>query len=152
MLDPRKFEAVRAALDLKGDATRGAITFKARCNACHKAGDEGREVGPNLVSVKDHTREQTLRDVVYPSLLVAPQHVQYVVETAGGQLYSGLIASSNASSLTIRRPGEPDLTLLRKDVEALANTRTSLMPENLLEGLKDQDVADLLEFVKALGR
>jgi hypothetical protein len=38
--------------------------------------------------------------------------------------------------------------VLRKDVEELSDTQAPLMPENLLEGLRPQEVADLLEFVK----
>jgi hypothetical protein len=39
---------------------------------------------------------------------------------------------------------------LRKDVEDLTNTRVSVMPENLLDGLKPQELADLLEFVQQI--
>ena len=48
--------------------------------------------------------------------------------------------------LTVRR-GEV-LGLRRKDVDELSDTQVPLMPENLLEGLRPQEVADLVEFVK----
>ena len=146
-LDPKLFERYKPALDLAGDANRGAATFKKLCIACHKAGGEGAEVGPNLASVKNRPREQLLRDVLYPSMAFAPQYHQYVIATTDGKLITGLLTSSNAAGYTIRRQGGEDVTVLRKDVEELSDTRISLMPENLLEGLKPQDVADLLEFV-----
>jgi hypothetical protein len=36
-------------------------------------------------------------------------------------------------------------------VKKLTRTQASLMPEGLLEGLSEQDVADLLQFVRAGG-
>ena len=150
-LDPKLFERYRAALDLKGDSARGGETFKKQCIACHKAGGEGAEVGPNLASVKNRPSEQTLRDILYPSMAFAPQYHQYVIATTDGRLITGLIVSSNATGYTIRRQGGEEVTLLRKDVEELRDTQISLMPENLLDGLKPQEVADLLEFVKQAG-
>jgi putative membrane-bound dehydrogenase-like protein len=145
--DPRRFERFKAALDLKGDPRRGAATFRARCLTCHKVGKEGTEIGPGLAGVKNHPREQVLRDILYPSLTFQPSHLQYSIATKDGQIYTGLIVSSGASSLTLRRPGAEDVTLLRKDFEELTNTKSSIMSEDLLEGLNLQEVADLLEYI-----
>ena len=147
-LDPKLFERSKGALDLRGDPARGAATFRKLCITCHKAGGEGAEVGPSLASVKNRPRDQILRDILYPSLTFAPQYHQYVVATNDGRLITGLLAASSATSYTIRRQGGEEVTVLRKDVEELSDTQAPLMPENLLEGLRPQEVADLLEFVK----
>jgi putative heme-binding domain-containing protein len=147
-LDPKLFEKSKAALDLRGDPARGAAAFKKLCITCHKAGGEGAEVGPSLASVKNRPRDQILRDILYPGMSFAPQYHQYVVATSDGRLITGLLAASSATSYTIRRQGGEEVTVLRKDVEELRDTQVPLMPENLLEGLRPQEVADLLEFVK----
>ena len=146
-LDPGPFERLKPALGLEGDAARGAATFRRLCIACHKSGGEGAEVGPDLASVKNRPREQTLRDILYPSMSFAPQYHQYVLATADGRLVTGLIVASNASGFTIRKQGGEEVSVLRKDVEELSDTQVSLMPENLLDGLGPRDVADLLEYV-----
>jgi putative membrane-bound dehydrogenase-like protein len=147
-LDPKVFEAFKGTLDLRGDSSRGAAAFKKLCIACHKAGGQGAEVGPNLASVKNRPRDQILRDILYPSMAFTPQYHQYVLATNDGRLITGMLAASNATSYTIRRQGGEEVTVLRKDVEELSDTQVSLMPENLLVGLGPQEVADLLEFVK----
>ena len=147
-LDPKLFETFRSALDLKGDPTRGLATFKQLCIACHKVGNDGAEVGPNLASVKNRPRDQVLREILYPGMSLTPQYRQYVLATTDGRLVTGLLTSSNATSYTIRQQGGAETTVLRKDVEELNDTQVSLMPENLLEKLKPQEVADLLEFVQ----
>ena len=79
---------------------------------------------------------------------LTPQYRQYVLATIDGRLVTGLLASSSATSYTIRQQGGAETSVLRKDVEELNDTQVSLMPENLLEKLKPQEVADLLEFVQ----
>jgi putative heme-binding domain-containing protein len=147
-LDPKVLEKYKASLELRGDRSRGAETFKKLCIVCHITGGQGADVGPNLASVKNHPREQVLRDVLAPNASVAPQYHQYVVATNDGRLITGLLAASNATSYAIRRQGGEDVVVLRKDVEELTDTQVSLMPENLLGSLGPQEVADLLEFIK----
>jgi len=121
--------------------------FKQRGIGCHKLGGEGAEVGPDLASVKNRPGEQVLKDILYPSISFAPQFRQYVVATTDGRLITGLMSSGSVSGYTIRRQRGEESTLLGKDVEELSATGISLMPENLLDGLEHQDVADLLRFV-----
>jgi putative heme-binding domain-containing protein len=149
-LDPKLFEQTKGALELRGDPARGAATFRKLCITCHKAGGEGADVGPSLASVKNRPRDQLLRDILYPSLTFAPQYHQYVIATNDGRLITGLLAASSATSYTIRRQGGEEVTVLRKDVDELSDTQVSLMPEKLLEGLKPQEMADLLEFVRVV--
>jgi putative heme-binding domain-containing protein len=116
--------------------------------ACHKTSRQGADVGPNLTSVRNRPRDQILRDILYPSMALAPQYHQYVLATNDGRLVTGLLVASSATSYTIRRQGGEQFSVLRKDVEELRDTQVSVMPENLLVGLGPQEVADLLEFVK----
>ena len=118
-LDPVLFEQHKAALGLKGEPARGAVTFQKLCAACHKADGRGAEVGPDLATVRGHTREQILRDIIYPSLTIAPQYHQFVVGTRDGRLITGLLASSSATSYAIRRQGGEEVTVLRMDVDDL---------------------------------
>lgn len=148
-IDAKLFDRFKPALALQGDHTKGAATFKKLCIGCHKAGGEGAEVGPNLASVRNRPREQVLQDILFPNTSFAPQYHQYVVATTDGKLLTGLLASSNAAGYTIRRQGGEEVTVLRKDVDELSDTRVSLMPEKLLDGLSPQDVANLLEFVRS---
>lgn len=147
-MDPKLFDAFKGALDLKGDVTRGSVSFKKLCITCHQAGGEGKAVGPNLTIVRDNPPEQVLKNILYPSLVVAPNFVQYVVETRDGQVLNGIIAEAGGAGLTLRRGGAEDVKLLRQDIRNLVSSQVSLMPEDLLKGMSLQDVADLLQFVR----
>ncbi len=148
--DPKLFDQVKGALDLKGEAARGEVHYRKLCLPCHTLGKEGAAVGPALTSVKEHPKEQVLRNILTPSLSVIPAYAQYLVETAEGQVLSGLVVSSSAASVTLRRQGTEDVTVLRKDIRQMVSSQVSAMPEGLLKGLSLQEVADLLEFVKQI--
>jgi putative heme-binding domain-containing protein len=148
--DPKLFDDVKGALDLQGNADRGTPIFNKLCLSCHRAGGQGTAVGPNLTIVRDNPPEQILKNILYPSLVVAPTFVQYIVETKDGQVLSGIIAEAQGTSLTLRRPGVGDAHLLRKDIRNLVSSQVSLMPEGLLKGLAHQEVADLLKFVREI--
>ena len=49
--------------------------------------------------------------------------------------------------MILRRALGEEETILRKDVKSMSETSLSMMPEGLEQGLTEQDVADLLEFI-----
>jgi putative membrane-bound dehydrogenase-like protein len=149
-MDPKLFEDARGALALRGDAGRGRTTFKKLCITCHQAGGEGAVVGPALASVRDNPPEEILKNILYPSLVIAPQYAQYLVEMGDGQVLNGLIVESSEAAITLRRQGADDSKLLRRDIKNLVASRVSLMPEDLLKGLGHQDIADLIKFVQEI--
>jgi len=149
-MDPKLFESTKGALLLSGDAGRGRATFKKLCITCHQAGGEGAVVGPALASVRDNPPEEILKNILYPSLVIAPQYAQYLVEMGDGQVLNGLVVESTEAAITLRRQGAEDSKLLRRDIKNLVASRVSLMPEDLLKGLSLQDIADLIKFVQEI--
>jgi putative membrane-bound dehydrogenase-like protein len=135
------------ALKLKGDPARGAAVFERDCAACHKLGDRGHAVGPDLTASQFREPEALLTHVVDPNRFVAPNYVQYVVSDKSGRVYTGMLASETASSLTLRRAGGAEVTILRSQVDELAGTGKSLMPEDFGSKLTHQEMADLVAFL-----
>jgi len=135
------------ALTLAGDAARGHAIYQQRCAQCHKLGGEGSAVGPDLTTIRNDGKAKALVNILDPNREVAPNFVAYVCETREGESVVGLIAGETPTSVTIRQPFGKDSVVLRSDVRRLVSQKLSLMPEGLEEGLKPQDLADLLEFV-----
>src|SRR5439155_23544882 len=72
---------------------------------------------------------------------------EYTVHLADGRVKTGMIASETAAAITLRRQqGEQDV-ILRADIEALAASGKSLMPEGVEKDLTPRDLADLLAFL-----
>lgn len=138
----------RDALRATGDATRGAAVAKRECLICHRLGDEGQEVGPNLLTVRHRSPDELLTQILDPNREVAPNFVEYVVTRSDGRVATGVVAVESATSITLVRGEGKRETILRADVEAITGTGRSLMPEGLEKRISRQEMADLLAYLK----
>jgi putative heme-binding domain-containing protein len=143
-------ESVRefqAALTLGGDRRRGAEWFAKSCLSCHALQGQGGRVGPDLSGIASRPKEALLADILDPSRQLTPDFLNYTLRLKNGEVLNGLLAAESTASVTLRRVGEPDLTVLRRDIAHLQAESRSLMPEGLEQGLMPQSMADLLEFL-----
>ena len=76
--------------------------------------------------------------------------MNYNVATDDGRVYSGIIAEESAGAWSLLRRRAPDV-IPREQIERVASTGVSLMPEGLEKGLSLQDLADLIAFVRSIG-
>lgn len=137
----------RTALELPADAGRGAIVFQKKCATCHKQGDVGHEVGPNLASITSKTPAGLLEAILDPSRAVEAKYLNYVAVTQDGRSYSGILATETGSSLTLLAPEGQRYVLLRSELEQFQSTGRSLMPDGLEKELSPQEVADVIAFI-----
>jgi putative membrane-bound dehydrogenase-like protein len=135
------------ALSMKGDADRGKKVFASACATCHRIGDLGRDVGPNLATIRQWNPGQVLGNILDPNREVAPNFVGYTVETRDGRTLDGLIADESAASLTLKRAEGVTETVLRRDIAAISGSGLSLMPEGLESAITVEQMADLIAFL-----
>ncbi|MGH9341935.1 MAG: PVC-type heme-binding CxxCH protein, partial [Acidobacteriota bacterium] len=96
----------RAALTMKGSPQQGRQVFEETCSACHKVGDMGAEVGPDLLNLTSRrSKGFLLIQILDPNLDITPGYESYTIETKDGRLLSGVIANESATSVTLRRRG-----------------------------------------------
>jgi putative membrane-bound dehydrogenase-like protein len=138
----------RPALALGGDATRGAVVFAKLCVTCHKLGNAGNDLGPNLQSVMNHAPEKLLVSILDPNASIEPGYVAYTCTLRGGEEFYGLIVAETGNSLVMKMPDGKTHTLLRADITSLRCSNMSLMPEGLEAGLSKPEVADLIRFLQ----
>ena len=143
--------ALRPAATMEGHRDRGREVFVKACATCHKAEGRGIDVGPNLATVTSRTPDDLLTHIVDPNREVAPNFVNYNVATEEGRVYSGIIAEESAGALVLLRAEGARDVIPREQIERVASTGVSLMPEGLEKGLTLQDLADLIAFVRSIG-
>ncbi|MCB1277664.1 PVC-type heme-binding CxxCH protein [Prosthecobacter sp.] len=132
---------------LDGDAKRGAVVFQKVCMVCHKVGDLGVEVGPDLKTVATKPREQLIEAIFDPNRAVELRNAATQVTKKDKTLVVGQLASETPGNITIRMPGGAEIVVLRTDIAELKTLTTSIMPEGLESVLTAQDVADVLTFI-----
>ena len=134
-------------LSMKGDAGRGRKVFETVCATCHRAGDIGKDVGPNLATIRGWNPDQVLINILDPNREVAPNFMAYTIETRDGRTLFGLIAEEGAASLTLKRADGITDTILRGDIANISGTGLSLMPEGLEAVIGIGQMADLIAFL-----
>ena len=139
----------RPALILNGSVASGQKLYAGRCATCHRLGDEGHALGPDLTSVRSNGKEKILTSILDPNREVAPQFSSYLIETKNGESVVGIIANESVTSVTLRQPNGVETVVARASIASMQGQGRSLMPEGLEEGLSAQDMADLLEFIVA---
>ena len=135
------------ALELRGDAARGKSIYLERCSSCHRLGNDGYAVGPDLVTVKTAGKEKMLESIVDPNREVQPAYLVYLIETRDEDSLVGLLTSETANSVIVREAFAKETTLPRARIKSIQSMGQSMMPEGLETGLSPQAMADLLEFI-----
>jgi putative membrane-bound dehydrogenase-like protein len=143
-------ESYRTALGLAGEPGRGRAVFQKACATCHRLAGQGIDVGPDLATVSGRSEEDLLLHILDPNREVASNYINYNVATVDGRTLSGIIAAESAAAITLKRAEGVIETVPRSQVEAIASTGSSLMPEGLEKGLDPRDFADLIALLRSI--
>jgi putative heme-binding domain-containing protein len=137
-----------------GKAERGRAVFfgkKVACATCHRVGNEGGQVGPDLTKVGAvRSGRDILEAVIVPSSTIAQGFDNYQATTADGRVTGGVIARQTADVLVLRDSSGAERRLRRDQVQELRRLPTSLMPEGLERALTADEFRDLLAFLQSL--
>jgi putative heme-binding domain-containing protein len=141
----------KTILALKGDSDRGEKLFWSKalnCSSCHKIGDKGTQIGPDLTTIgKLRPREDLLESILEPSRRIEPKFAAYVARTVDGRTFTGLVVKRDDKEVVLRDAQNKEIVLAAKNVEELRPSPKSLMPDGQMAGLTAQEAADLLEYL-----
>jgi putative membrane-bound dehydrogenase-like protein len=135
-------------LPASGEAAKGKVIFEKTCSICHRVGQIGHSVGPDLASVAHRSVADILYNIIDPNMAINPRYLNFQVETKDGEMATGILEGQNAQSVTLLQPSEARVTVSRKDIVKMRSTGTSLMPEGLEAGLTPADLRDLIAFLQ----
>ena len=142
-----RYRALVTSSDRQADLIQGRALYQKNCAACHQLFGEGGQLGPDLTGSDRGNLDYLLQNLVDPSASVAADYRLTIVTTKDGRVATGALIEKNRSSLVLRTPtGEERFSL--EDVRKRTLLKTSLMPEGLLETLSDDDVIDLIAFLR----
>jgi len=153
-LSPRKeaIDKYQPALALKADGSRGQAVYRRECANCHKLAGEGHDVGPSLETIRHRSPQEILIHVLDPNREVSPQFLDYTVRLGDGRVLTGMIAAETDAGLTLRRAQKQEDTVLRSEIDDIASSGKSLMPEGLEQKITPQELADLIGFLRPATR
>jgi putative membrane-bound dehydrogenase-like protein len=145
-------EEYEPAINTKGDADAGKVVFKNQCAKCHRHGGEGENIGPDLTGMAVHPKEELLGHILDPSRSVEGNFRVYRVTKADGTIVLGMLASESRTSVEVVDAEGKRQTILREDIENLAGSNKSLMPDGFEKQIDRKAMTDLLEFLTKKGK
>ncbi len=154
--DPKRVAELVAEARANGDPARGAEVFvdaRYACLSCHKVGNQGGLIGPELSTVgKDLSAEQIVESVLWPGRTIKEGYVALTIATADGKVIQGYRQSETEKELVVREAATGQLIRISKaDIED-TRIQGTLMPEGLAASFSSDQRKDLIRFLFELGR
>ena len=144
------YERLRpAVLRRAANPASGRQVFAAHCAPCHAVDGSGGQVGPDLSGIRNQPADAILLHALVPDYEITPGYQAYVVETRDRRTLVGRMESEAPNSVTIRDGASQRHVILRGDVMSMAASSHSLMPPELERAMSEQDLADLIGYLKA---
>ena len=97
---------------------------------------------------RTRTPQYLLTNILDPNRAVDANYFSVTATTVEGKAITGLVASESGASITLKQAEGKTVTLLRDDIDELKSDGISLMPVGLEKSINQQQMADLISFIK----
>jgi len=140
----------------EGSAERGAVVFasaKLACLSCHRIGEHGGNVGPQLNRLGvERSSDQIAQSLYFPNHQVDAKYRVVQLLTDEGETVRGFLESESEREVVLRDPNRGETsTWPRAQIERMQEA-PSLMPEGLMESLPEKSQWDLIAYLADLGK
>jgi putative heme-binding domain-containing protein len=143
----KQIERLQSLVRAGGDPAAGQLLFTKKCGVCHTLFGAGGQTGPDLTGYERTNLNFLLTAIVDPSAAIREEFTSFAVTTTDGRVFTGLISKQDTRTVTLRGADNRAVLLNRDDIEELAALPISLMPENQMNELKDQEIRDLFSYL-----
>jgi putative heme-binding domain-containing protein len=129
------------------DLAKGAAVFEKNCATCHRIGDKGAKIGPNLDGVGIRGIDRLLEDVLDPSRNVDQAFRTTQVVMADGRSLTGLVLREDGNILVLADNQGKEIRLPLDELEERALSPLSVMPANVQDLVSEADFVHLLGYL-----
>ncbi|HAH47816.1 MAG TPA: hypothetical protein DCM07_23770, partial [Planctomycetaceae bacterium] len=138
----RSFKSARQAL------------LAANCLKCHRIGSTGAQVGPEVTTVgKRFDSRAILESIITPSKVMDEKYLYTVYVLTNGKIVTGRPVGVSKTTITVETDPirQTTVPVAREEIEESILSKTSPMPANLIDVLTQEEILDLLAYLKAGG-
>jgi putative heme-binding domain-containing protein len=126
--------------------------FASQCLMCHRLGDEGGAVGPDLTAIASRfSRHDILESILEPSKVISEQYANTDLLLHNGTALTGRIVAESDDQIVLRPSMlAPEMQEIRKaDIKSRDVSKISPMPPGLVNMLSKQEILDLLAYLES---
>jgi putative heme-binding domain-containing protein len=136
-----------------GDPNLGQQLFlaKATCATCHRVGEHGGLVGPDLTKIGAiRSGRDLIESLVAPSATFAQGYEPYLVTLKDGDSLSGVRVRQSDDTFVLRDASGNEVRLEPAQIDNVRRSQVSIMPEGLLAAVGPEEIRDLLAYLQSL--
>ena len=131
-----------------GNLEKGKTTFATYCTTCHRHGENGNDIGPDLTNIHKKFDKLGLLDaIINPSASMVFGFESWSITTKKGKNYFGFLLGDDGRNLTLKDAGGEKHAIKITDIKTKEKMPNSLMPDPTAMGLKEQELADLSSYL-----
>jgi putative membrane-bound dehydrogenase-like protein len=128
------------------DTSNGRLLFSRSCGNCHTLFGEGKKIAPDLTGAQRSNLNYLLENIADPSATVSKNFQMRIILLDDGRVLNGVALAQNEKTMTIQTATE-QVVIQHDDVDIMRDSKLSMMPENLLNVLKDNQIRDLIGYL-----
>lgn len=137
-----------------GDAKQGREIFnnhvEAQCSRCHRVGERGSEIGPELTQIaQKRDAKHLLKSLLDPSAEIDEKYRSQMFMMDTGEVIKGVLLSRDETTTTLADASGASLEIANDEIEDTSVQKTSLMPE-IVKILSPREVRDVLAYLQSL--
>lgn len=133
---------------IKSDGSSGKSVFNSYCASCHKAGQVGGSIGPDLSEIgKKFDKSGLLEAIIHPSAAILMGYEPWLINTKEGATFFGFMVSQNKDAIVIKGVDGQVHTIATAAISLKQKHNRSLMPEPAVSGITAQELADVTAYL-----
>jgi len=145
-----KIFSIQAISRLQPEAMRGKAVFEGACAACHKAGNVGNDLGPELTAIgKKYDRVSLLDAIINPSASIVFGYEPWLITTRDGKSVYGFLIG-DGQTVVIKDAARQQHVIKASDIVSRKKMDQSMMPDPTSLGLNEKKLADVAEYLLTL--
>ncbi len=147
----KQIAQLKSIVESRGDQTdlgNGKVLFAKTCGQCHQLFGEGANIGPELTGSNRRDLDYLFSNIVTPSAVMAKDYQPWIVQTSDGRVLTGLLRQKTDASIVLQTTTEL-VTLYTDEIDGMKQSEQSMMPENLLATLTQEQIADLVAYLRS---
>jgi putative heme-binding domain-containing protein len=130
------------------DLALGRAVFAKTCQQCHTLFGVGGNVGPDITGSNRADLNYLLENIVDPSAVIQKEYTATVIELKNGRVITGIVRGETPAALTVVTANDT-LTVPRGEIESRTPSKQSMMPDDLLKTLTDNEVRALIAYLRS---
>ena len=137
--------------NVPNNLSKGRALFNQVCVQCHKLYGEGGSIGPDITGSDRRNLHYIISNIVDPNAEIPNDYRTTIVRMKDDRVLVGVIRSREGQTITVATPGEV-LSVAKRDVAAIEPQNFSMMPEGLVLTFSDQELRDLISYLRGQGQ